>query len=107
MAAARRAIPRATGRDVEQFLRALIQSRHVTGVLGIGFLLWVTMGVFEIITASLTSLTGGRETRSYLRRKLVAFVLMCTVGLLFLIALIGGWVLTAWPGVEDLVGTRL
>jgi membrane protein len=107
MAAARRVIPRATARDVGEFLRALIQSRHVTGVLGIGFLLWVTMGVFEIITASLTTLTGGRETRSYLRRKLVAFVLMCTVGLLFLIALIGGWVLTAWPNIEELAGRRL
>src|SRR5574341_313194 len=107
MAAARRAIPRATGRDVEQFLRALIQSRHVTGVLGIGFLLWVSMGVFEIIGASLTALTGGRETRSYLRRKLVALVLMCTVGFLFLIALMGGWVLAAWPSIEELVGVRL
>ena len=107
MAAARRVIPRATGRDVEEFLRALIQSRHVTGMLGIGFLLWVSMGVFEIITASLTALTGGRETRSYLRRKLVAFMLMCTVGFLFLIALMGGWVLAAWPGIEELVGVRL
>jgi len=107
MAAARRVIPRATGRDVGEFLRALMQSRHVTGVLGVGFLVWVTMGVFEIITASLTTLTGGRETRSYLRRKLVAFVLMCTVGFLFLIALIGGWVLTAWPSIEEIVGARL
>jgi membrane protein len=107
LAAARRAIPRATGRDVEQFLRALIHSRHVTGVLGIGFLLWVSMGVFEIIGTSLTTLTGGRETRSYLRRKLIAFVLMCTVGFLFLIALMGGWVLAAWPSIEGLVGVRL
>ena len=107
MAAARLVIPRATGRDVEEFLRALIRSRHVTGSLGIGFLLWVSMGVFEIITASLTALTGGRETRSYLRKKLVAFILMCTVGFLFLIALMGGWVLAAWPGIEELVGVRL
>jgi membrane protein len=107
MAAARRVIPRATGRDVGEFLHALIQSRHVAGVLGIGFLLWVSMGVFEIITASLTALTGGRETRSYLRRKFIAFVLMSTVGFLFLIALIGGWVLTAWPSIEELVGGRL
>jgi len=107
MAAARRVIPRATGRDVAAFLRTLIQSRHVTGVLGLGFLLWVSMGVFGIIASSLTALSGGRETRSYLRRKLVAFVLMCTVGFLFLIALMGGWVLAAWPGIEELVGVRL
>lgn len=107
MGAARRLIPRATARDVEVFLRSLIQSRHVTGVLGVGFLLWVAMGVFEMIASSLTSLTGGKETRSYLRRKLVALVLMCTVGLLFFVTLLGGWVLTAWPNVEDLLGVRL
>src|SRR3972149_10841860 len=73
MAAARRVIPRATGRDVEAFLRTLIQSRHITGGLGLGFLLWVSMGVFGIIASSLTTLSGGRETRSYARRELAAF----------------------------------
>jgi membrane protein len=107
MGAARRLIPRATARDVEVFLRSLIQSRHITGVLGIGFLLWVSMGVFEMIASSLTTLTGGKETRSYLRRKLIALVLMCTVGFLFFVTLLGGWVLTAWPNVEDLLGVRL
>jgi membrane protein len=107
MAAARRMIPRATGHDVEAFLRTLIQSRHVTGGLGIAFLVWVSMGVFEIIAASLTALTGGRETRSYLRRKLVALVLMCTAGFLLLLTLIGGWILAAWPNIEDLAGVRL
>ncbi|RPI06227.1 MAG: hypothetical protein EHM71_11955, partial [Zetaproteobacteria bacterium] len=36
MAMASRMIPRATGREVEEFLRSLIQSRYVTGVLGVG-----------------------------------------------------------------------
>ncbi len=103
----RRLIPRATGHSLEDFLRTLIHSRHVTGVLGIGFLLWVSMGVFEIIASSLTTLTGGRDTRSFLRRKLVAFILMCTVGFLFLATLMGSWVLAAWPNIEDLLGVRL
>jgi membrane protein len=107
MGAARRAIPRATGRDVEEFLRSVIQSRHVTGVLGVGSLLWVAMGVFEMIASSLTALTGEKETRSYLRRKLVAMVLMLTVGLLFFAALLGGWILTAWPNIEELLGVRI
>lgn len=104
---ARRLIPRATGRSLDEFLRTLIRSRHVTGLLGIGFLLWVSMGVFEIIASSLTTLTGGRDTRSFLRRKLVAFILMCTVGFLFLATLMGSWVLAAWPDIEDLLGVRL
>lgn len=100
----RRMMPRATGREVEEFLRTIIQSRRITGVLGIGFLLWVSMGVFEIIITSLTALTGIRETRSYLRRKLMAFLLMCTVGLFLLVALMGGWVLEAWPNIQILLG---
>jgi membrane protein len=107
MTVARRLIPRATGRDVEQFLRSVIQSRHITGILGVGFLLWVAMGVFEAIANSLTTLTGGRETRSYLRRKLVALVMMGTAGLLFVLALVGGWLLAAWPDIEALVGARI
>ncbi len=104
MAAARRLIPRGTGPDVEEFLRTLIRSRHVTGAIGIGSLLWVSMSVFEIIAVSLTALMGGQERRSFFRRKLVAFILMCTVGFLLLVAVMGGWVLAAWPNIEQLVG---
>jgi len=107
MTLAHRLIPRATGRDVEDFLRPLIQSRHITGVLGIGFLLWVAMGGFEAIASSLTTLGGGRETRSYFRRKLVALVMMGTAGLLFISALMGGWILAAWPEIEILIGARI
>jgi membrane protein len=105
--AVRRVIPRATARDVGDFLRTLIQSRHVTGVLGIGFLLWVAIGVFEMIASSLTTLTGGKEIRSYLRRKLVALLMMCTVGFLFMATLMAGWLLTTWPNIEDLLGVRI
>jgi membrane protein len=103
MAAARRLMPRTTVAEVEEFLRALVQSRHVTGGLGIAVLLWVTTGVFEIIGASLTALTGERETRSYLRRKLIALALMCTAGFLMIATMIGGWFLEAWPTIQELV----
>ena len=107
MTMAHRLIPTATGREVEQFMRSVVQSRHVTGVLGVGFLLWVGMGVFEAIASSLTRLTGAREVRSYFRRKLVALVLMGTAGLLFVTALIAGWILAAWPEIEVLIGVRV
>jgi membrane protein len=107
MLAARRMIPRSTVPDVEEFLRSLIQNRHVTGVIGLGALVWIAMGVFEAVAASLTTLTGGRETRSYLRRKLVALVLMGTVGLLFLVAMMGAWTLGAWSEIEQLIGARI
>jgi membrane protein len=107
MAAARKTIPRANAREIEDFLRPLIRSRHVTGMLGAGFLLWVGMGVFEAIASSLTALSGGRETRSYLRRKLVALVMMGTAGFLFVAALMSGWILAAWPEIEAVIGVRI
>jgi len=107
MTMARRLIPAATGRDVETFLRSIVESRYVTGVLGIGFLLWVGMGVFEAIASCLTTLSGERETRSYVRRKLVALVMLGTAGLLFVSALICGWVLAAWSEIEVLIGVRV
>ncbi len=107
MTITRRLIPAATGRDVDAFLRSIVETRYVTGALGIGFLLWVGMGAFDAITSCLTTLSGERETRSYLRRKLVAIVMLATAGLLFVAALVGGWILTAWPEIEALIGARL
>jgi membrane protein len=107
MRVARRLIPTATARDVEGFLHSIVQSRYVTGVLGIGFLLWAGIGMFEGIASSLTTLSGERETRSYARRKLVALVMLGTTGFLFVATLIGGWMLAAWPEIEVLIGVRV
>jgi membrane protein len=107
MRAGHRLIPRANAKELEDFLRPLIQSRHVTGALGSGALLWIGMGVFEAIASSLTTLTGGRETRSYFRRKFVALVLLGTAGFLFVAALVGGWILAAWTEIETLIGVRI
>jgi len=103
----RRAVPPGSSRAVEDFLRTLVHSRHVTGLLGIGSLLWIAMGVFEVIASSLTALTGGQETRSYLRRKLIALVLMGSIGFLVLAALLASWALAAWPRIEELIGVRI
>jgi membrane protein len=65
------------------------------------------MGVFEMITSSLTTLTGAKETRSYLRRKVVALVMISTAGFLFIATLMAGWLLTAWPNIEELLGVRI
>jgi membrane protein len=107
MSAARRVLPRGAEPDLEVFLRSVIRSRHVTGVIGVGVLLWVAMGVFEIIASSLTALCGERETRSMLHRKLVALVMMCTVGFLMLSALMGSWILAAWPEIEGILGLQI
>ncbi len=102
-----RMIPRASGPELEDFLRPLIHSRHVTGALGLGFLLWVGIGTFEAIAGSLTILCGEQETRSFLRRKFVALVMMATAGLLLVSALLGGWILAAWQDIQVITGTRV
>ncbi len=107
MAIARRIIPRATGPEVEEFIRSLVASRHITGVLGVGTLLWIAMGVFDILTFSLTALTGGREGRSYLHRKLIALVVMGVFGFLFVLSLMASWVFGAWENIEALLGARV
>ncbi len=107
VAVARRAIPRATAKEVDSFVRAVVSSRRVAGVVGMGFLLWVAMGVFEMIIASLTALSGEKETRSYFRRKLVAFIMMLTVGFFLIATLVGSWFLAAWPNIEGVLGLRI
>ena len=107
MAVLHRMIPRASSRELEDFLRPLIHSRHITGVLGIGFLLWVGIGTFEAIASSLTTLCGDQETRSFLRRKFVALVMMGSTGLLFVSALMGNWILAAWQDIQFVLGTRI
>jgi membrane protein len=107
MGVARRAIPRATGPEVEAFVRSLVESRHITGVLGIGSLLWIAMGVFDILTFSLTALTGGRDGRSYLRRKLVALVVMGVFGFLFVVSLMASWTFGAWENIQALLGVEI
>ncbi len=107
MAAAQRLIPQATGTEVEKSLGDLIKSRHITGVLGIAILLWLAIEAFDVIINSLTTLTGEPESRSFLRRKLIALVLVCTAGFLLLVAVMGGWMLAAWPNIQDLLGFEI
>jgi membrane protein len=104
---AHRVIPRATGPEVEGFIRRLVESRHIVGVLGIGSLLWIAMGLFDILTFSLTALTGGRDGRSYLHRKLAALVVMGVVGFLFALSVMATWIFAAWEEVEALLGVQL
>lgn len=107
MGIAGRLIPRATGPEVEAFIRRLIESRHITGVLGIGSLFWISMGLFDIVAFSLTALTGGRDGRSYLHRKLVALIVMGLCGFLFLVSLMASWAFGAWENIEALLGIHV
>ncbi len=107
IAAVSRLAPRASRAGVATFFGDLIRSHQVTGILGLAALLWGAMGAFGVITSSLTILTGGGDSRSFLRRKFVSLVLMSSAGLLLAIALLGSWFLQAWPNIEMLLETRI
>lgn len=86
--AVRRIAPGATMSHSEGVVRSLIEGRAVAGWLGLLSLLWVASGAYDAIANALTTLSGLRETRSYLRRKLLAAALMLGTGALFLSTLI-------------------
>ncbi len=108
--AIRRIVPRATMGHFEGVVRSLVEGRAVAGWLGLISLLWVASGAYDAIAHALTTLSGLRETRSYVRRKLLAGGLMVATGALFLSTLIlvslataigqfGGQLLDEWfPG---------
>ncbi len=96
--AIRRIVPGATTAQLETFVRSLVEGRSLTGWLGLLSLLWVSSGAYEAIANSLTTLSGQRETRSYLRRKLLAATLMLGTGTLFLVSLLLASVATAVRG---------
>jgi len=81
-------LPGATAARIEAIARSLVERRVVAGWLGILAFLWVASGAYDAIANALTTLSGLRESRSYLHRKLVAFCLMIGTGSLFLASLV-------------------
>lgn len=86
--AIRRIIPGVPPAQLEGAVRSLVERRAIAGWLGILALLWVSSGAYEAIADALTTLSGIRETRSFMRRKLRAAAAMLACSALFLIGLI-------------------
>ncbi len=83
----RRVVPTVTGEQIDATLEPLIRTRRVAGGLGLISLLWVASGAFEMVASALTVLCDVEESRSYLRRKVTALLLMVTSGIGFLVSL--------------------
>jgi len=101
--AIRRIVPGATTAQLETFVRSLVEGRTLAGWLGLLSLLWVSSGAYEAIANALTMLSGLRETRSFLRRKLLAAGLMLATGTLFLASLILSSLATAIRGFGSMI----
>ncbi len=101
--ALRRIAPGATTAQLETFVRSLVEGRALAGWLGLLSLLWVSSGAYEAIANSLTTLSGLRETRSFLHRKILAGALMIATGTLFLASLILASLATAIRGYGTMI----
>ena len=101
--AIRRIAPGATTAQLETFVRSLVEGRALAGWLGLLSLLWVSSGAYEAIANALTTLSGLRETRSFLHRKMLAAALMIATGTLFLATLILASVATAIRSYGNLI----
>jgi membrane protein len=82
-----RILPRVTGNQIEATLQTLIVGRGVAGGLGLLSLIWVASGAFDMVASSLTILCDLEESRSYLRRKVMALLLSVLSGIGFLLSL--------------------
>jgi membrane protein len=69
-------------------LEALTASRVRLGVVGSLVMVWAAMGVFGAITSAVNHAWGVERRRSFLRHKLVSFLMLLAAGVLLVTALV-------------------
>lgn len=73
---------------VIQQLDALRQTRVTLGVAGTLLMTWAALGVFGAITSAVNHAWGVEKQPSYLKHKLVSFVMLAASGILLLVSLL-------------------
>lgn len=73
---------------VEQSIEALHQQRGVTGLIGVASLFWSAMQIFLNAMTPMNAAFRTKETRGFIKLRLVALGLLLGAGLLFLVSLI-------------------
>jgi membrane protein len=73
--------------QIESVITNAIEARGSVSLLSIGSLLWTGTRVFGVITKALNIAFTTRESYSFFKRTLIEFVMLLTVGLLFVLAL--------------------
>lgn len=69
-------------------LQALQQSPLQLGIAGSLLMIWAAMGVFGAITSAINHAWGVEKQPSYLKHKLISFVMLVAAGLLLVVALL-------------------
>lgn len=73
---------------IRQQLQAMRGSGFPLGILGSVLMVWAAMGVFGAITSAVNHAWGVEKQPSYLKHKLIAFVMLVTASLLLLVGLL-------------------
>ena len=73
---------------IKQQLAALRQSGFKLGIFGSVLMVWAAMGVFGAITSAVNHAWGVEKQPSYLKHKLISFVMLVTASLLLLAGLL-------------------
>ena len=69
-------------------LQAMQENPLKLGVAGSFLMIWAAMGVFGAVTSAINHAWGVEKQPSYLKHKLISFVMLIAAGLLLLIALV-------------------
>lgn len=73
---------------VTKQLAAMQQSGVQLGVVGSLVMIWAAMGVFGAVTSAVNHAWGVERQPSYLKHKLISFVMLATSGLLLIVGLV-------------------
>ena len=96
---------------VSQQLDAMQRERLRLSVFGSGLMIWAAMGVFGAITSAVNHAWGVEKQPSYLKHKLISFIMLVASGLLLLVGLLlasvvgvaeTGWFATVLSRVPEL-----
>jgi membrane protein len=72
---------------VEETVDNLIRTRGVAGIIGIVSLLWASLQIFVNSVPAMNTAFEVRETRGWLKLRLIAFGMMLVAGVLFVVSL--------------------
>ena len=104
---------------VDDNLREWQQNKVRLGIAGSALMMWAAMGVFGAVTSAVNHAWGVEKQPSYLKHKLISFIMMAAAGLLLLLGLLlvsainvveSRWfqvILAVAPGLETLTSAAV
>jgi membrane protein len=94
-------------RSFETIVAQLSQGALLRSVLSLLILVWAASGFFTSLQLALEVIFEVSETRSFVRRRLVALLLVIVVALVIGVEIVGGALLSSLSQVSDLIVSRL